>query len=124
MKVFRSILLVSLVIILTLSLAACGRDVIQDAVNEINADQSMHDELSGLYKVRAEKRGDSAIAVVFNAELEELATPEVSKAVAEGGASEFRVAVEEMRKARISNPQVILEFFDLNGILIHTHIFD
>jgi len=124
MKTLKNLSLTVMIILTLIVLIACGGNPLQDAVDEINADESMHEELSGLYKVCAEKRGESSIVVVFNAELEELATPEVSKAVSEGGASEFRVAVEEMRKARISNPQVILEFFDLDGFLIYTHIFD
>ena len=128
MKKIRGLLLVVTVIVLVLSLTACGSsnnpaNVLRDAVNEINSDESMHAELEGLYTVRAEARGDTTIVVVFKAELEELADAEVSKAVSEHAGAEFQVAVDEMRKAGISNPQVILEFLDMSGVLIYSHIF-
>jgi len=126
MKMFklRKPIVILITILLAITLTACGRDVLQDAVDEINSDRELHEELSGLYTVRAEKRGESAIVVIFRAELEELATTEISRTVAEGGAKEFGEAVNEMRKARIVNPEVILEFFDLSGVLIYTHVFD
>ena len=126
MKIIRSFLFVVTAIIMVLSLTACGDDpakVLRDAVNEINSDESMHAELEGLYTVRAEARGDSTIVVVFKAELEELASVEVSEIVSEGGASEFQLAVDEMRKAGISNPKVILEFLDMSGTLIYSREF-
>ncbi|MCL2820664.1 MAG: DUF4854 domain-containing protein [Oscillospiraceae bacterium] len=124
MKLRRSLPVFILAIVLVFTLTACNRDVLQEAVDEINSDESLHAELEGLYNVRAEKRGDSTIVVVFKAELEELATAEISQVVAEGGASEFQKAVEEMRKARISNPKVILEFLDMSGSLIYTREFN
>ena len=124
MKVFKSVLFITLTVILLLALSACDRDILQNAVDDINADESLKEELSGLYKIHASKRGSSTIVYTFSAEREELATAEVSKAVAEGGSNEFRNALNEMQKARISDPQIILEFFDLDGILIYTHIFD
>ena len=124
MKTLKRLSAISLAILLVFALAACGRDVLQEAVDEINNDPDLHAGLEGLFTVRAEKRGDSTIVVIFKAELEELATVEVSEAMAEGGAKEFREAVEEMRKARITDPKVILEFLDLSGTLIHTHEFN
>ena len=120
----RKLAIILISILLAATLTACGGDVLQEVVNEINSDREFHEALSGLYTVRAEKRGKSAIAVVFNAQLEELATTELSRTVVEGGAKEFGNAVNEMRKARISDPEVILEFFDLNGIMIYSHVFN
>jgi len=124
MTKLRILSVILMTILLSVALLACSSDVLQEAVDEINSDRELHEELRGLYTVRAEKRGNSAIVVVFNAELEELATTEISRTVAEGGAKEFGEAVNEMRKARITTPEVILEFFDLNGILIYTHVFN
>jgi len=133
MKILKNSSAVILAILLTIMLvacnnniffSACNRDVLQDAVDEINSDEDLHMEMRGLYTVRAEKRGESAIVVIFNAEHKELATAEISQTVAEGGAKEFREAVDEMRKAMITDPEVILEFFDLDGILIYTHIYN
>ena len=133
MKILKNLLAVILVILLTITLVACNngiffgacsRDVLQEAVDEINSDENLHTEMRGLYTVHAEKRGESAIVIIFNAEHEELSTAEISKTVAESVAREFQNAVEEMRKAMIKDPEVILEFFDLNGNLIYTHIFN
>ena len=126
MRKLRGLLFVVTAIVLVLSVAACGSnpgDVLRDAVNEINSDESMHAALEGLYTVRAEARGDSTIVVVFKAELEGLASAEVSQAVSEEAGDEFQDAVDEMRKAGISNPKVILEFLDMNGTLIYSHEF-
>jgi len=124
MKTLKRLSVLSLAILLIFALTACNRDVLQEAVDEINNDPELHGLLEGLYTIRAEKRGDSSIVVIFKAELEELADPDVSEAVAKEGANEFQRAVEEMRKARITDPKVILEFLDLSGILIYTHEFN
>jgi len=126
MKPLRNLLLIVTAIVFLLSLTACVNNavnVLKETVDEINSDESMHAELEGLYAVRAEVRGDSAVVVIFRAELEELASPEVSKVISESVSSEFQLAVDEIRKAGISDPMVILEFQDLGGNLIYTHVF-
>jgi len=124
MKLLKSFFVIAMTVVLVFALAACGdssEKILKDAVDEINSDESMHSALEGLYTVRAEARGSSSIVVVFKAELEELATAEVSKAVSEEVTSEFQDAVNEMRKAGISSPKVILEFLDMGGQLVYTH---
>ena len=124
MKIIKYSSVILLVIVFTIALTACNDDILQEVVDNLNNETDLHDGLQGIYKIRAEKRGNSAIAVIFTAELEEIATAEVSQIVAEGGADEFQEAVEIMRKARISNPEVILEFINMSGILIYTHVFN
>ena len=131
MKSFKKILLTALAIVLAVALIACGSSsntnkVLQDAVEEINSDESMHKSLEGLYKVHAEARGDSTIVVVFKAELEELASREVSEFISgdKDVVSGFREAVDEMQKAGVANPKVVLEFQDMDGQLIYTHNFE
>jgi len=124
MKIIKYSTLILLVLFFTFALTACNDDLLQEVVDQINADEGLQEDLRGLYKIRAEKRGNSAIAVIFNAEIEEIATAEISHLVAEGGEREFQEAVEVLRKAKISNPEVILEFFDPSGIFIYTHVFN
>jgi len=121
MKSPKSLLIISLLVlsvVLTAILAACGGNQLEKIVEELNSDEAMHAELEGLYKVHAETRGDSVIAVIFRAEMEELATPEVSQIVSDEAASEFRAAVDEMRNAGITDPEIILEFLDMSGAVI------
>jgi len=118
--IFLSILSVAL----SLLLVACGGNPLQEAVDEINSDEAMHAELDGLYKVHAEAQGESTIKVVFRAELEELATSEISQLISDEAASEFLAAVDEMRKAGISEPAVVLEFLDLGGNIIYVRTFN
>jgi len=126
MKPLKRLLFIVTVGILILSLAACGNNastVLKEAVDEINSDESMHAALEGMYKVRAEARGDSTIVVIFKAEIESLASSEVSELISEQVADEFNVAVDVMRKAGISDPKVVLEFQDMSGVLLYTHVF-
>jgi len=124
MKLLKSLLLMFSAILLTFLLTSCGGNPLQDAVDAINSDEAMHVEMEGLYTLHAETRGDSAIAVIYRAELEELASLEVAQAMISGGVSaEFQNAVSEMKNARITDPKVIVEFLDTNGNLIYSHEF-
>ena len=127
MKFFKKtlffVLLIALVGAFTLVLTACGGNPLVRAVDEINADEALHAELQGLYAVHAVAEGDSTLKVVFQAEIEELATREISEAVSNEAASQFQIAVEEMRRAGISEPAVVLEFFDMGGSLIYVRYF-
>jgi len=123
MKSLKKAIFVLIAVLLIFIIAACGGDPLQDLVDEINADESMHEELEGLYIVHAEARGESSIVIKFRAELEELADPAVTEAVSESVASEFQEALQEMRNARISDPKIVLEFFDMGGNLIYSHEF-
>ena len=123
MKLLKNPALILLAILLTITIAACGGDPLQEAVDMINDDESMHEELEGLYTVRAEARGSSTIVVIFRAEMIELADPAVAEAVSESAESEFQAALREMRNARISDPKILLEFQDMDGVLIYTHEF-
>jgi len=108
---------------ISLLLTACGGNPLQDVVDEINSDDAMHTELEGLYKVHAEAQGSSTIIVKFQAEFEELATPEVSQVVSDEAASGFQAAVKEMGEAGISEPAVVLDFLDMNGNSVYTRRF-
>jgi len=110
-------------VVLAVVLTACGGNPLQDAVDEINADEAMHAELEGLYTIHAEAQGDSTIVVRFKAELEELATPEIAQIVSESATSEFQEALREMQKAGIRDPEIVLEFLDMNGNLLYEHRF-
>ena len=119
----KTVLLIMLSVALAIVLTACGGNQLDKFVDEINSGEAIHAEFEGLYKVHAETRGNSTIILVFQAELEELATPEVSQIVSDEAASESRAAVEEMRNAGISEPSVILEFLDKSGNLIYVRQF-
>jgi len=125
MKLIKSILLIVSITILLFAITACedNNAILQKAVDDINSDDAMHSRLEGYYRVHAEARGSSTIVVVFVAEHEDLATAEISQTISEGVTSEFQVAVEEMRNAGISDPKVVLEFFDSEDVLIYNHIF-
>jgi len=115
--------MVALLVVLSMILTACNSNPLQDTVDEINADESMHAALEGLYTVHADTQGDSTIVVTFQAELEDLASPEVAEAVSDGVVSEFQDAVQEMQKAGISDPAIVLEFLDTGGNLIYARKF-
>ena len=127
MKSLRNLLLTALLLLLSVTVSlflnACGGNPLQDAVDEINSNEAMHADMDGFYKVHAEAQGESTIVVKFQAEHEELATPEVSQVVSDEAASGFHSAVQEMRKAGISDPTVVLEFLDMNGNQIYTRRF-
>ena len=123
MKQIRSLTLIIMMIVSAVVLVACGVDALQKAVDIINSDEEMHAEMAGLFTVYAEARGNSTMVVTFKAEMEELATVEVAQAGADAAASDFQVAVEEMRNARITDPKVILEFLDMDGNLLYSREF-
>jgi len=127
MKSKRNLSFIALVIVLSVAtlfaMTACGANPLQDAVDEINSNREMHEDLEGLYKVHAEVRERSTIVVSFRAEIEELATPEVSQIVSDEAASEFQAAVREMHKAGVSDAAIVLEFSDTDGNLIFTREF-
>lgn len=119
----KKLALILSAIVFSLSLIACGSDLLQDAVDGINTDESLHAQLEGLYTIRAEVRSETTIAVIFRAQRDELATPEAAKTVSDNGASEFQYSVRGMREARIHDPKLILEFLDMDGNLIYSREF-
>jgi len=123
MKSQKILMITVLILVLSVVLTACFGNPLQDAVDDINNDEEMHAGLEGLYIVYAVAQGDSTIIVSFQAELEELATPEVAQAVADGATWEFEEAVREMEKAGISEPEVVLEFLDMDGNMLYVRKF-
>jgi len=123
MKLIKNVAIVLLLSILFVSLVACRNNALNDAVDELNNDQSLHAQLDGLYTVRAEARGSSTIVIIFLAQQEELADIEISQAVSESAAPEFEYTLGEMKNANIRNPKIVLEFLDTGGGLIYRHEF-
>jgi len=123
MKLRKNILLIILVIVLTVTVVACGADALQRAVDIINSDEELHEDLAGLFTVYAEAKDGSIMIVTFRAEAEDVATIEVAEAGANAAAPLFRAAVNGLRNARVSDPKVLLQFLDLDGSLIYSREF-
>jgi len=123
MKSPKKLLLSVLLVMLSIATIACFGNTLQDIADELNADEELHAGLDGLYTIHAIAQGDSTIIVSFQAVLEELATLEVAQAVAEGAALEFQEAVQEMEKAGVPAPEVVLEFLDMDGNMIYIRKF-
>ena len=124
MKTMKNLTLVVLAVLLAATLVACGPPSMQDIVDDVNSDEDLHNSLAGLYAFLAEARGDSTIALIFRAEMEELATPEVAQLSADTAGPEFQnIVLPEMRNAGISDPIVVLEYQDMDGVLIYSREF-
>ena len=125
MKLLKNLVTIAAVIALIFSLAACGdgSNALQKAVDEINEAEANNSAMEGIYNIYAEARDESTMVVVFEAEMPVLANPEVAKDAAEAGAEAFQASVEELRRARVTDPKIILEFLDMEGELIYSREF-
>ena len=126
-KLYISIMLILSVITLCVALTACGNNtmtLIHDVVDDINSNDSLHSALNGLYTVHAEAQGVSTIIVTFQAELEDLESPDVAEAISNDIDSEFQNAVSEMKSAGIPEPAIVFEFLDMDGELLYTRKFN
>jgi len=122
-----NIVLVSVFLIIAMLVSACGDSthaLLQETVDEINADEEMHAELEGLYTVHAEVQGSSTILVVFKAQHEDLASAEVAQTVSDNVVTEFQDAVTEMLSAGILDAAIVLEFLDTEGNRVYIRKFE